>query len=42
MILAGLVAVMVFAAMRAREAFRGREARDLALVGIGRRHRSPG
>ncbi len=34
-ILAGLVAVTVFAAMRAREAFRCREARDLALVGIG-------
>ena len=34
-ILAGLVAVMVFAAIRTREAFRGREPRDLTLVGIG-------
>jgi Dolichyl-phosphate-mannose-protein mannosyltransferase len=34
-ILAGLVAIMVFAAMRARDAFRSREAPDLAVVGIG-------
>ncbi len=35
LIVAGLVAIMVFAAMRARDAFRSREASDLALVGIG-------
>jgi hypothetical protein len=34
-ILAGLVAIMVFAALRARDAFRSREAPGLALVGIG-------
>ena len=34
-ILAGLVAIMVFAALRARDAFRSREAPDLAVVGIG-------
>jgi Dolichyl-phosphate-mannose-protein mannosyltransferase len=34
-ILAGLVAIMVVAAMRARDAFRSREAPDLAVVGIG-------
>ena len=35
LILAGLLAVMVIAAMRATEAFRGREARDRAVLGIG-------
>ena len=34
-ILAGLVAVVVFAAMRSKDAFRSHDARDLALVGIG-------
>jgi hypothetical protein len=34
-ILAGLMAIMVFAALRARDAFRSREAPDLAVVGIG-------
>jgi Dolichyl-phosphate-mannose-protein mannosyltransferase len=34
-ILIGLVAIMVFAALRARGAFRSREAPDLAVVGIG-------
>ena len=34
-ILAGVVAIMVFAALGARDAFRSREARDLAVVGIG-------
>ncbi|HEX5860524.1 MAG TPA: glycosyltransferase family 39 protein [Nocardioides sp.] len=34
-ILIGLVAIMVFAALRARDAFRSREAPDLAVVGIG-------
>jgi hypothetical protein len=34
-ILTGLVAIMVFAALRARAAFRSREAPDLAVVGIG-------
>jgi Dolichyl-phosphate-mannose-protein mannosyltransferase len=35
LIAAGLVAVMVFAALRGKDAFRDRQARDLALVGIG-------
>ena len=35
LILAGLVAVVVVAAMRRKEAFRDRQARDLALVAIG-------
>ena len=34
-ILAGLVAIMVFAALRAGDAFRSRGAPDLAVVGIG-------
>ena len=34
-ILVGLVAIMVFAALRARDAFRSREAPALAVVGIG-------
>jgi Dolichyl-phosphate-mannose-protein mannosyltransferase len=35
LIVAGLVAVMVVAAIRRKEAFRSRGARDLAMVGIG-------
>ena len=35
LILAGLLAVIVIAAMRRKEAFRSRGARDLTLVGIG-------
>jgi hypothetical protein len=35
LILAGLVAILVFAALRARDAFRSRDAPDLAVVGIG-------
>ena len=35
LIVAGLVAVVVFAVLGCREAFRSREPRDLALVGIG-------
>lgn len=35
LITAGLVAVIVLAALRGKDAFRAREARDLALVGIG-------